>query len=151
MKSFLKEFKAFASGGNLIDLAIGFVIGAAFAGLVESFAKNIIGDLIAAVGGNPDLSGWTIKIRGSGEDASVMHIGTFVGEAISFVILALVLFMVVKGLMRAKVGNFRAQGQRECPWCREFVAVDAVRCKHCTSDLRAEIDAEEGADERVPS
>jgi len=144
MKSLVKEFKAFASGGNLIDLAIGFVIAAAFVKVVEAFADNVIGGLIAAVVGEPDFDNLAFKLG----DADVQY-GPFVTALINFLIVALFLFGLVKLLRKAKVGNFRAQGQRECPWCREFVAVDAVRCKHCTSDLRAEIDAEEGADERV--
>jgi large conductance mechanosensitive channel len=137
------EFRAFAMGGNMIDLALGFIIGAAFAAIVESLAKNVIMDLIAALGGQPDTSNWTIKVR-DGE----VHIGSFFGDVLSFVILAFVLFMMVKLLKKAGMGNFRAQGQRECPWCREFIAVDAVRCKWCTIDVRAGIDGEEGADER---
>ena len=139
-----QEFRAFAASGNMIDLAIGFILGAAFGGVVESLAKDVIGDLVAALGGAPDLSGWTIKVR-NGE----VHIGTFVGTVVSFVIMAAVLFGIVKGLKRVGIGNFRAQGQRECPYCREFVAVDAIRCRHCTSDLLAVIDGDEGADERI--
>jgi large conductance mechanosensitive channel len=50
--------------------------------------------------------------------------------------------------MKFKLANFRAQGSRECPYCREFVAVDAIKCKHCTADIKAKIDGDEGADER---
>lgn len=144
MKNLWQEFKNFAAGGNMIDLAIGFIIGAAFATVVESLARDVIGDLVAALGGAPDLSSWTIGVR-SGE----VHIGSFVGSLISFVIMAFVLFGIVKLLKRAGIGNFRAQGSRECPYCREFIAVDAVRCKWCTSKLRAYIDEDEGAEERI--
>jgi large conductance mechanosensitive channel len=143
MRTFVKELKSFAAGGNMIDLAIGFIIGAAFAAVVESFAKNIITDLIAALGGQPDTSSWVAHLR-----HGQIHYGQFIGDALSFVIMAVVLFMMVKLLKRARVGNFRAQGQRECPFCREFVAVDAVRCKFCTSNLKAVIDGDDGADER---
>ena len=132
MKKLLNEFKAFAFGGNLVDLAIGFIIGAAFATVVQSLAKNIIGDFIAAVFGQPDLTGTTISLR-KGE----IHIGTFLGDLLSFVIVAFVLLMLVKAFKKAKLGNFKAQGQRECTRCKEFVAVDATRCKYCTSDLVA--------------
>ena len=130
MKKLLGEFKAFAFGGNLIDLAIGFILGAAFATVVESLAKNVIGDFIAAVGGQPDLSSTVINIR-SGE----VHIGSFLGDLLSFVIVALVLLMLVRTFKKFRLGNFKAQGQRECDRCKEFVAVDATRCRHCTSDL----------------
>ena len=130
MKKHLGEFKAFAFGGNLIDLAIGFIIGLAFATVVESLAKNVIGDLIAALAGQPDLSHTVIHIR-HGD----IHVGTFLGDLLSFVIVAFVLLMLVKALKRMGMGNFKAQGQRECDACKEFVAVNATRCKFCTSEL----------------
>lgn len=130
MKKLLDEFKAFAFGGNLVDLAIGFIIGASFATVVESLAKNVIGDFIAAIGGAPDLSGWVVHLR-NGD----IHLGLFFGDLMGFVIIAFVLLMLVRAFKKARLGNFKAQGQRECPACKEFVAVDASRCKYCTSDL----------------
>jgi large conductance mechanosensitive channel len=130
MKKLLNEFKAFAFGGNMVDLAIGFIIGAAFAAVVESLAKNVIGDFIAALGGQPDLSGVVLHLR----DGQI-HIGSFLGDLLSFIIIAFVLLMMVKAFKKARLGNFKAQGQRECDACKEFVAVDATRCKYCTSDL----------------
>lgn len=123
-----KDFKAFAFGGNLVDLAIGFIIGAAFAGLVESLAQNVIMDLVAALTGQGSTESLVIRVNG-GE----VHYGTFLAALISFIILAAVLFLIVTAIKRAGLGNFRAQGQRECPYCKEFIAVDALRCRHCTS------------------
>lgn len=143
MKKFLEEFKNFASGGNIFDLALGVIIGGAFATVVESLSKDIIGDFIAALGGAPDLTELVIEFNGG-----QIHVGNFIGALINFIILAFVLFMLVKLIMRYKLANFRAQGSRECPYCREFVAVDAIKCKFCTSDLKAKIDGDEGADER---
>lgn len=143
MKKFLFEFKNFAMGGNMFDLALGFIIGTAFATVVESLATNVIGDFIAAVGGQPNLDDWVWKLN-KGE----IHIGKFVGSFISFIILAVVLFLIVKLIMKYKLANFRAQGSRECPFCREFIAVDAIKCKHCTADVKAVIDGDEGAEER---
>lgn len=144
MKKSLQEFKNFATSGNMLDLALGVIIGGAFATVVESLAKDIIGDLIAALGGAPNMDGFTIKFM-KGE----IHIGKFIGSFINFLILAAVLFMMVKIIMKFKLANFRAQGSRECPYCREFIAVDAIKCKHCTSDVKAIIDGDEGADERL--
>lgn len=144
MKDLLKEFKAFASGGNLIDLAIGFVIAAAFIKVVEAFADNVLGGLIGAVFGEPSFDSLAFDIG----DGSIEY-GVFLTALVNFVIVAACLFGLVKLLKHVGMGNFRAQGQRECPWCREFVAVDAVKCKWCTADLPAVIDAEEGADERL--
>ncbi len=130
MKKLLDEFKSFAFGGNLIDLAIGFIIGAAFAGVVESLAKNVIGDFIGALGGQPDLSGVVLHLR-----QGTIHIGDFLGSLLSFVIVAFVLLLLVRAFKKAGMGDFKAQGQRECDACKEFVAVDATRCRHCTSHL----------------
>lgn len=144
MKSLLREFKAFASGGNLIDLAIGFVIAAAFIKVVEAFADKVLGGLIAAIVGEPNFDNLAFTLNGAD-----VNYGEFVTAIINFLIVAACLFGLVKLLKRAGLGNFRAQGSRECPWCREFVAVDAVKCKWCTADLPAVIDAEEGAEERI--
>ena len=130
MKKLLNEFKAFAFGGNLVDLAIGFILGAAFAKVVESLANNVIGDFIAAVGGAPNLDGWVLHLR-HGE----IHVGSFFGSLMSFIIVAFVLLMLVQAFKKAKLGNFKAQGLRECGACKESVAVDATRCKWCTTDL----------------
>ena len=143
MNKFFEEFKNFASSGNIFDLALGVIIGGAFATVVESLSKDIIGDFIAALGGAPYLSGLVWAFNG-GE----IHVGNFLGALINFLILAFVLFLLVKLIMRYRLANFRAQGSREYPYCREFVAVDAIKCKFCTSDLKAKIDGEEGADER---
>jgi large conductance mechanosensitive channel len=143
MKKMLNEFKIFASSGNMFDLALGVIIGGAFGTVVESLSKDIIGDFIAALGGAPDLSKWTLKFR-EGE----IHVGNFVGSLINFLILAVSMFGIVKLIMHFKLANFRAQGSRECPYCREFIAVDAIKCKHCTADVKAIIDGDEGADER---
>ena len=144
VKKLLQEFKAFAAGGNMVDLAIGVILGIAFGKVVDSLANDVIGNFIAAVFGAPNLDGWVVHLRHGS-----ISIGTFAGSLLNFLIIASVLFLVVKMLKRIGIGNFRAQGQRECPYCREFVSVDAVRCKHCTSDLKAVIDGDEGADERL--
>ena len=130
MRNMLQEFKSFAMGGNMLDLALGFIIGGAFALLVESLATNVIMDFVAAVGGQPDTKNLVLHFN-SGQ----IHYGQFLADLLSFLILAFVLFGLVKLMKRAGIGNFRAQGLRECPWCREFVAVDAARCKFCTSEL----------------
>lgn len=131
MKKLWAEFRGFALGGNMLDLALGFIIGAAFAGVVESLAKNIIMDFIAALGGAPDTSSLVWHVGTKGE----VHYGQFLGDFISFLILGLVLFALVKLMIRTGLGNFREQGQRECPYCKEFVAVDALTCKWCTQPL----------------
>jgi len=125
MKKLLKEFKAFAFGGNLIDLAIGFIIGLAFATVVESLAKNVIGDLIAALGGQPDLSQTVIHVR-HGD----VHIGTFLGDLLSFVIVAFVIFLVVRQLNKLKPppapAPARARTSSAVATCAEYHAAVAL-------------------------
>ncbi|MFN8098210.1 MAG: large conductance mechanosensitive channel protein MscL [Dermatophilaceae bacterium] len=141
MKNAWTEFKAFAMGGNMFDLALGFIIGAAFASLVESLAGNLIMPLVGAVFGQPSFDDLSVMVRG----AEVPY-GKFLTQLLSFILLALVLFGLVKLLKRAGLGNFRAQGQAECPYCKEFVSVDALKCKWCTADIDPELVEEEDAE-----
>jgi large conductance mechanosensitive channel len=129
MKALLKDFKGFALSGNVVDLAIGVIIGTAFGKVVESFASDVLMGLIGAVFGQPNFDGlkWNV---GKGEVAY----GKLLTVLMSFLIIAFCLLMLVKGLMRIGM-NFRAQGNTECEYCKEFVPVDATRCKWCTSEL----------------
>jgi large conductance mechanosensitive channel len=129
MKQLLKDFKGFALSGNVVDLAIGVIVGAAFAKVVESFASDVLMGLIGAVFGKPNFDALSFQI-GNG----TVEYGKFVTTVITFLIIAFCLLMMVKGLMRIGM-NFRAQGNRECDYCKEFVPVDASRCKFCTSTL----------------
>lgn len=136
-----QQFKSFALGGNMLDLALGFIIGSAFAAVVDSLAKNVIMDFIAALGGAPDTSGLVWHV-GKG----TVHYGQFLGDFLSFLILGAVLFLLVKAFIRFGLGNFRAQGQKECVYCKEFVAVDALTCKWCTQPLVSDLPSPEEAE-----
>ncbi len=138
MKKLLNDFKLFASSGNMFDLALGVIIGGAFGTVVESLSKDIIGDTIAAIGGAPNLDGMVVHLR-QGE----IHVGKFLGSLINFLIIAASLFMVVKVILHFKLANFRAQGNRECDYCKEFIPVDATKCKFCTADVKPIIKDEE--------
>jgi large conductance mechanosensitive channel len=124
------EFKAFALGGNMLDLALGFIIGTAFATVVDSLAGDVIMQLVAAAFGQPDFSGlvWTLN-------GAQIRYGAFLTQLLNFLLLGLVLFALVKVLKRIGLGNFRAQGSHECPYCKEFVPIDALKCKWCTADI----------------
>ena len=130
MKGLWGEFKAFALGGNMLDLALGFIIGTAFATVVDSLAGDVIMQLVAAVAGQPDFTQlvWTLN-------GAEIRYGAFLTVIVNFLLLALVLFGLVKLLKRIGLGNFRAQGSHECPFCKEFVAIDATKCKWCTADI----------------
>lgn len=141
MKKLWGEFRAFALAGNLLDLALGFIIGAAFATVVESLANNILMQLVAAIFGTPDFSALTFPVNG----AEIAY-GKFLTDLVSFLLLVIVMFGLVKVVKAAGLGNFRAHGQRECPWCKEFVAIDALRCKWCTAEIDPELLDPEDAD-----
>lgn len=140
MKNLWLEFKAFALGGNMLDLALGFIIGAAFAAVVESLAGNVMMQLVAAIFGEPDFSALILTVNG----AEIKY-GAFLTDLLSFLLLGVVLFALVKLLKAAGLGNFRAQGQAECPYCKEFVSVDAIKCKWCTADIDPGLVEEEDA------
>lgn len=130
MRNAWTEFKAFAMGGNMFDLALGFIIGAAFAGLVDSLASDVIMPLVGGVFGQPDFDALNATLG----DSQIFY-GRFLTQLVSFLLLGLVLFGLVKLIKRAGLGNFRAQGQTECPFCKEFVSIDALKCKWCTADI----------------
>ncbi len=131
MKTLIKDFKGFALSGNVVDLAIGVIVGAAFAKVVESFAADIVLGFIGAIFGQPNFDSLSFSV-GSGSIAY----GKFLTVLLSFILIAFCLLMLVKGLMRIGM-NFRAQGNRECDFCKEFIPVDATRCKFCTSQVEA--------------
>ncbi len=138
MKALWTEFKNFALGGNMLDLALGFIMGTAFAALVESLAGNILMQLVAALFGQPDFSDITWTLNGA-----EIRVGQFLTDLVGFLLIAAVLFLLVRLIKSFGLGNFRAQGQRECPYCKEFVAIDAIVCRHCTSELDPELLDEE--------
>lgn len=125
----IKDFKGFALSGNVVDLAIGVILGVAFGAVVESFANDVLMQLVAAIFGEPDFSGISIAV-GKGS----IQIGKFLTALVNFLLIASVLLLMVKLLMRVGM-NFRAQGNRECDFCKSFVPVDATRCMFCTSEI----------------
>ncbi|HEX2805490.1 MAG TPA: large conductance mechanosensitive channel protein MscL [Kineosporiaceae bacterium] len=129
MKQLMKDFKGFALSGNVLDLAIGVVLGIAFNNVVEKFAQGVLLQLVAAIFGNPNFDNLSQRVG-----STQIHYGTFITALVNFAIIAFTLLMIVKVLMRVGL-NFRAQGNRECDYCKSFVPVDASRCMYCTSEL----------------
>ena len=133
----LKDFKQFLLRGNVVDLAVAVVIGAAFGAVVTSLVENIITPIIAAVGGQPDFSTIDFTINGS-----VFRIGEFLNALIAFVIIAAVIFFLVVQPMNAFMNRMRTQPTpdpltRKCPECLSEVQISARRCPFCTSQLSA--------------
>ena len=156
MKKFMKEFKEFAVKGNMIDMAIGVIIGGAFTALVTAFTTNIVNPLIALIPGVNSLDN-ALKIvlkeaelSPAGEvvaEEVAIKFGAFISAIITFLILALIIFMIVKGINKMrkmeeerKAAAAPAEEPAEpttkiCPFCQSEIPILARRCPHCTSQL----------------
>ncbi len=131
----LKEFRSFILRGNLVDLAVAVVIGAAFGALIAALVKDIITPVIAAVGGQPDFSALTFTINGS-----KFFYGDFINALIAFVIVAAAVFFFVIKPVNALMARMRTEPDVEsdthpCPQCLSSIPVDARRCAFCTSEV----------------
>ena len=137
MKKLLKEFKEFALKGNVLDMAIGVVIGAAFKAIVDSLVADVISPLIGLLFKN-DFADLAATIGGVD-----IKYGAFITAIINFVIVAAVLFAVVKTINAAKKLTEKkeepaapaAPTTKVCPFCKSEISIDATRCPHCTSEL----------------
>lgn len=148
MKNFLNEFKAFAIKGNMIDLAIGVIIGGAFNGLVKSLVDNVIMPALSIVTGKVDFTNMFIAMDGNTyttlaeakEVTSAIAYGQFISEVINFLIMAFVVFVVVRQLNKlhkkpeAAPAAPAAPTTKECPYCKSEINIAATRCPHCTSE-----------------
>ena len=137
MKKFLAEFKEFALKGNVMDMAIGVIIGAAFKSIIDALTEYIINPIIGCfmTGG---LEGWSITI-GKAE----LGIGAFLMAIINFIILAFVLFCMLKAMnklinLRKKPEEETAPLTKKCPLCKSEVDIEAIKCPHCTGDIPLE-------------
>ena len=135
MKKFLAEFKEFIAKGNVLDLAVGVIIGGDFKGVVDSLTTNIIQPLNDCIGGT-DMQG-EIQLIG---DISIKY-GAFISSIINFLIMAFVIFCIVKAVNKAMtIGKKKEEEIEEvttktCPFCKSEIAIDATKCPHCTSDV----------------
>ena len=142
MKKFFGEFKEFISKGNVMNLAVGVIIGGAFSAIVTSLTDNIINPIIALFGGT-NINGLAIQLKG-GNEATIVDFGAFISAVINFIIMALIIFLIVKAVNKAmSVGKKKEEVVEEvttktCPFCKSEIAIDAVKCPHCTSDIPEE-------------
>lgn len=141
MKGFLDEFKKFIMRGNVLDMAVGVIIGGAFTSIVTSLNKDIITPLLALFGG-VDFS-YLELVMGSGEDAPKLLYGNFITAVINFLITAFVIFCLVKAInvlgekfsKKEEAPALAAPTTKKCPYCCSEIAIEATRCPHCTSVL----------------
>ena len=151
---FFKEFKEFALKGNVIDLAVGVIIGAAFKSIVDSLTNDIISPILGLFGG-VDFTKfeWVLKetVNENGEKiVNSIKYGSFITAIINFIIMAFIIFLIVKGInslheVEERLKKLKGGAEEEvpeapttkiCPFCKSEIPVDATRCPHCTSELK---------------
>ncbi|MBO5469592.1 MAG: large conductance mechanosensitive channel protein MscL [Lachnospiraceae bacterium] len=129
MKKFIEEFKAFALKGNVMDMAVGVIIGGAFSGIVTSLTDNFI---------NPILKFLTAGARYSLQDVGGFA-SNFLSAVVNFLIMAFILFCIMKAINKAmsfgKKPEVEEKTTKICPYCRYEIPIEATRCGHCTSEL----------------
>ena len=153
MTELLKEFKNFAFKGNMMDLAVGMIIGAAFTGLVNSVVGNLIMPIISIFTGGIDFNNMYLAlndnaraVQAAGGDlaaakaaGAVFAYGTFITDFVQFLILAFVVFMLIRSMNKLmQLGKKEEEANpttKACPFCKSEIAIEATRCPHCTSEL----------------
>lgn len=141
----LKEFKKFALKGNMIDLAVGIIIGGAFSGIVNSLVNDIIMPLLSLLTKDIDFTNWFIALDGGEYDtlqaakdagASTLNYGVFISGVLNFIIMAFVVFMLVRWINKLKKPEpVVAPTTKKCPHCLSDINLKATRCPHCTSEV----------------
>lgn len=140
-KGLIAEFKKFIMRGNVMDMAVGVIVGGAFTSIVTSLNQDLLTPILGIFGGT-DFSNLVLKL-GSGENAPELKYGNFITAVINFLITAFVIFMLIKmintigdRLTRKKdKEEAAAPTTKECPYCKSTIAIGASRCPHCTSQL----------------
>lgn len=143
----IKEFRSFIMRGNVIDLAVAFIMGGAFGAIVSSFVKDIIMPLVGVLLGGVDFSNLFITLKGGPfasladaqkAGAATVNYGVFINTIITFLIVAFAMFLLIKGMnaMR-KPAPAAAPTTKECPYCLSTVPLKATRCPNCTSELKS--------------
>jgi large conductance mechanosensitive channel len=132
-----REFRDFILRGNVVDLAVAVIIGAAFSGVVQALVKDLITPIIGIFGGTPNFSAVHFTIN-----KSTFLIGDFINVLLYFIIVAAVIFFFVVKPVNVLLARFKPTPEapavtRDCPYCKSSVPVDATRCAFCTSELTA--------------
>ena len=143
---FIGEFKEFALKGNVLDMAVGIIIGAAFGGIVSSLVKDVIMPPIGMLMGGINFADLFITLDGKAyatlaeaqaAAAPTINYGLFINAIINFVIVALAIFVLIRQVNAARKKPVPPEpNTKECPYCKESIAKAAVKCPHCTSDIK---------------
>jgi large conductance mechanosensitive channel len=148
----LKEFKEFALRGNVVDMAVGIIIGAAFSTIVNSLVKDVIMPPIGLLLGGLDFANFFLLLKAgspAGPYASLadaqaagavtINYGVFINAVVSFLIVAFVLFLLIRAVNRMRRAEEAPPAEpttKECPYCLSAIPIKATRCPYCTSELR---------------
>ncbi|GAA4296970.1 large conductance mechanosensitive channel protein MscL [Anaerocolumna aminovalerica] len=142
----LKEFKKFALRGNMIDLAVGVIIGGAFNGIVTSLVNDIIMPILSIFTGSLDFSNWFIAVDGKfyeniqaaqAANVATINYGVFITGVLNFLIMAFVIFIMVRQMnkLREKNAPVAEPTTKKCPHCLSEINIKATKCPYCTSDV----------------
>ena len=141
MKNFFNEFKKFAMRGNVMDMAVGIIIGAAFGKIVTSLVEDVIMPPIGWALGKVDFSDLAIDLT---EGVTIKY-GAFINTVISFIIVAFAVFILIKAINTLQAKMLKAEADaaaaaapttKKCPYCRSEIDLEATRCPHCTSEIK---------------
>ena len=148
MKKFFNEFKAFISRGNVIDMAVGVIIGGAFQAIIKSLVDDVIMQVLSVITGGTDFSEWKlVLVEAASEEIPevALNYGNFINAIINFLLMAIVIFIFIK-ILNTLTGKLKPKKEevpaapttKKCPFCKSEIAIDATRCPHCTSALETE-------------
>jgi len=141
-----KEFRDFIQRGNLLQLAVAFIVGVAFATLVKSFIEDIIMPLVGKAAGNVDFANLYVNLSGQAYEsanaareagAAAIYYGAFINNLLNFLLIAFVVLLLVKAYQRMqKSKEAPAPTTKNCPYCKTAIPIEATRCPNCTSELK---------------
>jgi large conductance mechanosensitive channel len=141
----VKEFKEFAMRGNVIDMAVGVIIGAAFGKIIGSLVEDVVMPPIGLALGNVDFSNLFVNLSGKdypsvaaakAAGAATLNYGIFFNTILNFIIIAVAIFLVIRSFNKTKQPEPAAVSTKECPHCLSVIPIKATRCAHCTAELR---------------
>ena len=149
-KGFVAEFKKFIMRGNVLDMAVGVIIGGAFQAIISSLVNDIIMPVITLLTGGIDFTDWFVALNGESyasleaaqeAGAATLNYGVFITAVINFLLMAIVVFLIVKAMNKAseKVSKKKEDAPKTtkiCPFCKSEINIEATRCPHCTSELK---------------
>ncbi len=138
----IKEFKEFISKGNVLDMAVGIIMGTAFTAIVNSIVDDLLMPIITGLTAGVDFSELNVNIAGA-----QLRFGNLINAVITFLIISLVMFAIVKTFNRHSDKTDEKVSSKECPYCKSEIPLEATRCPNCTSELEGYHNENEHADD----